>query len=66
MALKKLKRIEERLKVLREDDKLLEAQRLEQRTRYDLEMMREMGFCSGIENYSRHLTLRPAGQHHIP
>ena len=42
-------------------DKLLEAQRLEQRTRYDLEMMREMGFCSGIENYSRHLTLRPAG-----
>ena len=38
-------------------DKLLEAQRLEQRTRYDLEMMREMGFCSGIENYSRHLTL---------
>ena len=46
---------------LRENDKLLEAQRLEQRTRYDLEMMREMGFCSGIENYSRHLTLRPAG-----
>ncbi|QTD42827.1 excinuclease ABC subunit UvrB [Sporosarcina sp. Te-1] len=53
--------LEERLKVLREQDKLLEAQRLEQRTRYDLEMMREMGFCSGIENYSRHLTLRPAG-----
>ncbi|MGE7876040.1 excinuclease ABC subunit UvrB [Peribacillus muralis] len=53
--------LEERLKVLREDEKLLEAQRLEQRTRYDLEMMREMGFCSGIENYSRHLTLRPAG-----
>ena len=46
---------------LRDNDKLLEAQRLEQRTRYDLEMMREMGFCSGIENYSRHLTLRPAG-----
>ncbi|MCK1994427.1 excinuclease ABC subunit UvrB [Peribacillus muralis] len=53
--------LEVRLKDLREDDKLLEAQRLEQRTRYDLEMMREMGFCSGIENYSRHLTLRPAG-----
>ncbi|MCY7847462.1 excinuclease ABC subunit UvrB [Bacillus haynesii] len=53
--------LEERLKVLREEGKLLEAQRLEQRTRYDLEMMREMGFCSGIENYSRHLTLRPAG-----
>lgn len=55
------KELEERLAELREDDKLLEAQRLEQRTRYDLEMMREMGFCSGIENYSRHLTLRPAG-----
>ncbi|WP_282154598.1 excinuclease ABC subunit UvrB [Cytobacillus gottheilii] len=55
------KELEERLKVLREDDRLLEAQRLEQRTRYDLEMMREMGFCSGIENYSRHLTLRPPG-----
>ena len=53
--------LEERLAELRADEKLLEAQRLEQRTRYDLEMMREMGFCSGIENYSRHLTLRPAG-----
>lgn len=53
--------LEEQLKVMRADDKLLEAQRLEQRTRYDLEMMREMGFCSGIENYSRHLTLRPPG-----
>ncbi|CAH0280641.1 excinuclease ABC subunit UvrB [Peribacillus simplex] len=53
--------LEERLKELREDERLLEAQRLEQRTRYDLEMMREMGFCSGIENYSRHLTLRPSG-----
>ncbi|WNS75054.1 excinuclease ABC subunit UvrB [Bacillus sp. DTU_2020_1000418_1_SI_GHA_SEK_038] len=53
--------LEVRLKELRENDKLLEAQRLEQRTRYDLEMMREMGFCSGIENYSRHLTLRPPG-----
>lgn len=50
-----------RLKELRDDEQLLEAQRLEQRTRYDLEMMREMGFCSGIENYSRHLTLRPDG-----
>ncbi|WP_080844048.1 excinuclease ABC subunit UvrB [Cytobacillus gottheilii] len=55
------KELEERLAVLRENDRLLEAQRLEQRTRYDLEMMREMGFCSGIENYSRHLTLRPPG-----
>ncbi|KQU57658.1 excinuclease ABC subunit UvrB [Rossellomorea marisflavi] len=55
------KELEEQLKIMREEDKLLEAQRLEQRTRYDLEMMREMGFCSGIENYSRHLTLRPPG-----
>lgn len=53
--------LEERLKELHENNKLLEAQRLEQRTRYDLEMMREMGFCSGIENYSLHLTLRPPG-----
>ncbi|GLH64307.1 excinuclease ABC subunit UvrB [Parageobacillus sp. G301] len=55
------KELEERLRELREQGKLLEAQRLEQRTRYDLEMMREMGFCSGIENYSRHLALRPPG-----
>ncbi|MEG9295732.1 excinuclease ABC subunit UvrB [Mangrovibacillus sp. Mu-81] len=55
------KELEEQLAVMKEDGKLLEAQRLEQRTRYDLEMMREMGFCSGIENYSRHLTLRPSG-----
>ena len=55
------KELEVRLKDLRDNEKLLEAQRLEQRTRYDLEMMREMGFCSGIENYSRHLTLRPEG-----
>ena len=55
------KELEERLGELREQGKLLEAQRLEQRTRYDIEMMKEMGFCSGIENYSRHLTLRPPG-----
>ncbi|MEK4028035.1 MULTISPECIES: excinuclease ABC subunit UvrB [Bacillaceae] len=55
------KELEEQLAILRSENKLLEAQRLEQRTRYDLEMMREMGFCSGIENYSRHLTLRPPG-----
>ncbi|SDB88195.1 Excinuclease ABC subunit B [Shouchella lonarensis] len=53
--------LEARLHVLREAGKLLEAQRIEQRTRHDLEMMAEMGFCSGIENYSRHLTLREAG-----
>jgi len=53
--------LEHQLEKFRGEDKLLEAQRLEQRTNYDLEMMREMGFCSGIENYSRHLTLREAG-----
>lgn len=53
--------LEERVKELKSEDKLLEAQRLMQRTNYDLEMMMEMGFCSGIENYSRHLSNRPAG-----
>lgn len=62
IALKRIEdELEQRLKELRSEDKLLEAQRLEQRTNYDLEMMREMGFCSGIENYSRHLSLRAAG-----
>ncbi|WP_413364950.1 excinuclease ABC subunit UvrB [Lysinibacillus sp. 3P01SB] len=55
------KELEEQLEKFRAEGKLLEAQRLEQRTNYDLEMMREMGFCSGIENYSRHLTLREKG-----
>jgi excinuclease ABC subunit B len=53
--------LEERLAYLRAQGKLLEAQRLEQRTRYDLEMLREVGYCSGIENYSRHLDQRPPG-----
>ncbi|WP_281882956.1 excinuclease ABC subunit UvrB [Paenibacillus sp. YYML68] len=53
--------LEERLAELREQGKLLEAQRLEQRTRYDIEMMQEMGFCSGIENYSGPLTFREPG-----
>ena len=53
--------LEEQLEKFREEGKLLEAQRLEQRTNYDLEMMREMGYCSGIENYSRHLNLTEAG-----
>jgi excinuclease ABC subunit B len=53
--------LEERLVWLRSKEKLLEAQRLEQRTRYDLEMLREVGYCSGIENYSRHLDQRPQG-----
>jgi excinuclease ABC subunit B len=51
----------ERLEELREQDKLVEAQRLEQRTNYDLEMLEQMGFCSGIENYSRHLSGREPG-----
>ena len=55
------KELEERLRVLKDQEKLLEAQRLEQRTRYDLEMLSEMGFCSGIENYSRHLSGREPG-----
>ena len=54
--------LEERLSRLRGEGRLLEAQRLEQRTRYDLEMMQEMGYCSGIENYSRHLDARKSGQ----
>jgi excinuclease ABC subunit B len=60
-----LKGIEEelatQLDLLKAKGKLLEAQRLEQRTRYDLEMLREVGYCAGIENYSRHLDQRPAG-----
>jgi len=53
--------LEETLETLKRQGKLLEAQRLEQRTRFDLEMLSEMGFCHGIENYSRHLTGRPPG-----
>ena len=53
--------LKDRLHELRDQEKLLEAQRLEQRTNYDIEMLNEMGFCSGIENYSRHLSQRPAG-----
>lgn len=52
----------QRLEVLRADGKLLEAQRLEQRTTYDIEMLREMGYCSGIENYSRHMDGRKPGE----
>ncbi len=53
--------LEERLKELNEENKLIEAQRLEQRTHYDIEMMRETGFCNGIENYSRHISGRAPG-----
>ena len=54
--------LKERLQELRDQNKLLEAQRLEQRTLYDLELLEEMGFCPGIENYSRHLTGRKPGE----
>jgi len=54
--------LEDRLKQLKDNNKLLEAQRLEQRTRYDIEMMRELGFCQGIENYSRYLSGRAPGE----
>ncbi|MDR1101966.1 MAG: excinuclease ABC subunit UvrB [Clostridiales bacterium] len=53
--------LSERLEILREEQKLVEAQRLEQRTNYDLEMLQEMGFCQGIENYSRHISGRESG-----
>ena len=53
--------LEDRLKELRGQDRILEAQRLEQRTNYDLEMMQEVGYCSGIENYSRHMSARRPG-----
>jgi len=54
--------LEQRLRELREKDRLVEAQRLEQRTRYDLEMLQEVGYCPGVENYSRHLTGRAPGE----
>jgi excinuclease ABC subunit B len=54
--------LKERLVFFREHDKLLEAQRIEQRTRYDLEMMQQLGYTNGIENYSRHLSGRPSGE----
>ncbi|HHL70929.1 MAG TPA: excinuclease ABC subunit UvrB, partial [Bacteroidetes bacterium] len=56
------KELEERLEYFRRKGKLLEAQRLEMRTRYDIEMLQELGYCSGVENYSRHLTNRQAGE----
>jgi excinuclease ABC subunit B len=56
-----LAELDQQLSVLRGKNKLLEAQRLESRTRYDMEMLKEIGYCHGIENYSRHLTGRPAG-----
>ncbi len=62
-AIKRIKEeLEERLAFLRENNKLLEAERLEQRTKYDIEMLTETGFCSGVENYSRHLSGRKEGE----
>ena len=56
------KELKERLKELKDENKLIEEQRLRERTNYDLEMLRETGFCNGVENYSRHLALRDAGE----
>ena len=57
------KELEERVAIFKSEGKLIEAQRIEQRTRYDLEMLKEVGYCSGVENYSRHLDQRAAGTH---
>ena len=54
--------LKDRLEVLRKNEKLLEAQRLEQRTLFDLEMIKELGYCAGIENYSRYLSGREPGE----
>lgn len=62
-AMKRIKKeMEERVKYFRENNKLLETQRIEERTNYDLEMLSETGFCSGVENYSRHMALRGEGE----
>ena len=53
--------LEERIKYFKEHNKLIEAQRIEERTNFDIEMLKETGFCQGIENYSRHISGRPAG-----
>lgn len=61
-AIKRIKEeLKERVEALKSENKLLECQRIEQRTNYDIEMLEETGFCSGVENYSRHLALREAG-----
>ena len=62
-AIKRIKKeLEERIQYFKENNKLLEAQRIEQRTNYDLEMLSETGFCTGVENYSRHMALRGEGE----
>ena len=55
------KELEERVKYFKSEDKLIEAQRIAERTNFDIEMLKETGFCSGIENYSRHLSQLPPG-----
>jgi excinuclease ABC subunit B len=55
--------LDERISIFKSEGKWIEAQRIEQRTRYDLEMLKEVGYCSGVENYSRHIDRRPAGSH---
>ena len=61
-AIKKIEQeLEERVKFFKDNNKLIEAQRIEERTNFDIEMMKETGFCQGIENYSRHISGRPAG-----
>lgn len=63
IAIERIKmELEERIKYFKENNKLLEAQRIEQRTNYDLEMLSETGFCTGVENYSRHMALRAEGE----
>ena len=59
------KELDERVKEFKHADKLLEAQRIAERTNFDIEMLKETGFCSGIENYSRHLAGLSPGQRHI-
>ncbi|MCG4756688.1 excinuclease ABC subunit B, partial [Faecalibacillus intestinalis] len=56
------KELKDRVDYFKENDKLVEAQRIDQRTRYDIEMLKEIGFCQGIENYSRHITGREPGE----
>jgi excinuclease ABC subunit B len=58
--------LEQRLEYFRAHDKLIEAQRIKERTTYDLEMIQQLGYCNGIENYSRHLSGRPAGEAPMP
>ena len=57
-----MEELKSRVNYFRDENKLIEAQRIEERTRFDMEMIQELGYCNGIENYSRHLTGRQAGE----